>query len=107
MLGVPKTSSMSFCFSPFASISSFSTSTAACFERVMFFFEVFDQQSQEIGHAAFGSRNPITFAVEFFQHGDVTLVLRLAANDGRQSARKESGILRSDCGRTHNFQPLV
>src|SRR5271154_4607238 len=55
-------------------------------ERVVLFFKVLDQQRQEIRYPPLGSRHPIALSVQFFQHGDVALVLRLIADHRRQSA---------------------
>src|SRR5580700_9123720 len=73
-------------------------------ERVVLLFKILDEQRQEFRHATLGSSHLITFAVQLLQQSEVTLVLRLAANNSRQSAGKESGILRSDGSRAHNFQ---
>jgi hypothetical protein len=56
------------------------------FQGVVPLFEVFNDESEQFGHAPFGRTHPASFSIQFFEDCDVPFVFRFASNDRGQNA---------------------
>jgi hypothetical protein len=62
-------------------------------ERVLFFFEIFDQKSQELGELLFSRAQILAAPVQFTQNFCMNLVFLLGVNDFGRSSPVECCVL--------------